>query len=240
MGARGIEVNTFTIAARDPQTGDFGICMATRSLAVGRICPYVRPHVGAVVTQATTDPRLGPLGIRLLELGYSAPKVLAELCASDDGIAHRQLAVIDMDGRVAAHTGARNHPWAGHQVGDGYVAMGNVLVGEQTVKGIAQGYEGSAGEPLAERLVRAIEGGRDAGGQHGGQRSAALLVTGDGLPFPEIDLRVDLHREPVGELRRIWEAYRPLIPYFRERLRNPDLPMAIDWLAARGLRYPEG
>lgn len=231
--------DTFTIAARDPDTGDFGICMATRSLAVGRLCPYLTPNLGAVVTQATTDPRLGPLGIKLLELGYSAPKVLQELVASDPGIAYRQLAVIDMDGHVAAYTGTSNHPWAGHHVGDQYVAMGNVLVGEQTVKAMVAAYESSAGETLAERLLRAIEAGRDAGGQHGGQRSAALLVSGP-LPFPEIDLRVDLHREPVAELRRVYDAYRPLIPYFRERLRNPDVPMAIDWLAARGLKYPEG
>lgn len=232
-------MDTFTIAACDERTGDLGICMATRSLAVGRLCPYIEPRLGLVVTQATTDPRLGPLGIKLLGLGYSAAKVLRELVESDPGIDYRQLAVIDMDGHVVAHTGKKNHDWAGHHIGDGYVAMGNVLVGEQTVKGMVAAYEGSAGQPLAERLLRAIEGGRDAGGQHGGQRSAALLVSGP-LPFPEIDLRVDLHREPVGELRRVYEAYKPLIPYFRERLTNPALPMAIDWLAARGVKYPEG
>lgn len=239
MSAPGIDVNTFTIVARCARTGAFGAAMATRSLAVGRICPYVRPHVGVVVTQATTDPRLGPLGIRLLEQGYSAPKVLRELQESDPGIDHRQLAVIDMDGRIAAHTGSRNHPWAGHRIGADHVAMGNVLVGERTVAAIAGAFEASAGEPLEERLLRGIEAGRDAGGQHGGQRSAALLVATD-LPFPEIDLRVDLNPEPVAELRRVFEAYRPLMPYFRARLADPTLPMASDWLAERGLAYPEG
>lgn len=239
MSATGFDVNTFTIAARSRTTGTVGVAIATRSLAVGRLCPFVRPGLGVVVIQATTDPRLGPLGLRLLELGYSAPKVLHELETSDPGIDYRQIAVIDADGHIVARTGTKNRPWAGHLVGEDYVAMGNVLVGERTVQAMASAFEASAGEDLDERLLRAIEAGRDAGGQHGGQRSATLVVGGR-LPFPEVDLRVDLHREPVGELRRIFEAFKPLIPYYHARLFDPSVPPAADWLEARGLKYPEG
>ncbi len=225
----GPEYCTFSIAAWCTRTGMLGMAIATRPIAVGSRCGFIQPGAGAVVTQATTDPRLGPLGLRLLALGLSAPKALREIEASDPHIEHRQLAVVDRDGGVAARTGAQNKPWAGHVEGRGFVAMGNMLVGPEVAHGIARAYEAARDAPLEDRLLAAIEAGRDAGGQHGGQHSAALLVYGSGA-YPYVDLRVDEHDEPIGELRRIFELYRPLIPYFYARPAEPTMPGQDEWL----------
>jgi uncharacterized Ntn-hydrolase superfamily protein len=223
---------TFSITAYDPSTGQFGVALCTRALSVGARCPFGKPGVGMCTTQASTDPRLGPLGVRLLELGFSAPKVIQELRASDPYIEHRQLAVVDRDGRGAAYTGTSNNDWAGHHIGDHYVAMGNYLVSERTVSAMVQAYESSADQELAERLVRAIEAGRDAGGQHEGQHSAALLVYYRD-EFAYYDVRTDEHPEPAGELRRLFEKLQPLAPYFSRRAADPTFMSEHDWLAQR-------
>ena len=227
-----IEFNTFTITARCPRTGALGVCMATGEMAVGSRVPHVRSRVGAVATQAMTDPRLGPLGLELLQLGYSAAKVVRELADSDPGIESRQIAVVDADGNAAARTGRDNRDWKGHHVGDGYVAMGNRIVGQSVVDAIAETFEASADEPLHERLMRAIEAGRDAGGQPDGQRSSGMLLCED-QRFPIVNLRADEHAEPVGELRRLLDMYTPLLPYYRARAANPNLGTYDEWLARR-------
>ncbi len=232
--ARDVEFNTFTSVARCTRTGALGIATATGEMAVGSRVPFAKAHVGAVATQAMTDPRLGPLALRLLELGFSAPKVLAELESSDPGIEGRQIAMVDADGRAVARTGANNRDWKGHRIGDGYVAMGNRILGADVVGAMAEAIEGSDTDALEERLMLAIEAGRDAGGQEGGQRSAGLLVVED-KPFPITNLRADEHIEPVAELRRILELYKPLIPYYRERAANPNLGTYDEWLKERGL-----
>lgn len=225
----GIHFSTFSITARCPRTGRFGVAITTHAIAVASRCPFVRANVGAVTTQSSTDPRLGPLGLNLLELGYSAGKVLREIEASDPYIEHRQIAVVDRSGKTAARTGRENRDWAGHREGDGYVAMGNVLVGERTCTAMAEAFEASAGEELEERLLRAIEAGRDAGGQHGGQRSSGLIVY-DREVYPRVDLRVDDHDEPVAELRRIFDLFRPLTEYWNLRAVDPTIGGAEDWL----------
>jgi uncharacterized Ntn-hydrolase superfamily protein len=222
---------TFSITARDPDTGQFGVALCTRALSVGARCPFGKPFVGMCTTQAHTDPRLGPLGVRLLELGYSAPKVIQELRASAPYIEHRQLAVVDRDGRVAAYTGTENQDWAGHVLGDNFVAMGNYLISERTVAAMVDAFQASSGEELAERLVRAIEAGRDAGGQHEGQHSAALLVYYRD-EFAYYDVRIDDHAEPAGELRRLFSKLRPLAPYFSLRAANPTFMSEKEWLAS--------
>lgn len=230
MRPPGVEFNTFTIAARCERTRRLGIGIATRSLAVGTRCSYIRPDTGVVVVQATSNPPLGYLGLKLLDLGYSAPKVLRELEASDVHLQYRQVAVIDGQGHAAAFTGSENRSWAGHVVKQNHVALGNVLLGEHVVKAISEAFESAVTEPLEERLLRGIEAGRDAGGQHGGQKSAALLVYGQ-PSYPEIDLRVDEHREPIAELRRIFDLYRPLVPYYNLHVTDPrGLPPYDVWL----------
>jgi uncharacterized Ntn-hydrolase superfamily protein len=230
MRPPGVEFNTFTIAARCARTRRLGIGIATRSLAVGTRCSYIKPDVGIVVVQATSNPPLGYLGVKLLEVGYSAPKVLRELEDSDIHLQYRQVAVIDALGHAAAFTGKDNRPWAGHLVKDNHVALGNVLLGEHVVKAMSAAFEAAPDETLEERLLRGVEAGRDAGGQHGGQKSAALLVYGQ-PSYPEIDLRVDEHKEPVAELRRIFDIYRPLVPYYNLHVTDPrGLPPYDVWV----------
>ncbi|MBI4336676.1 MAG: DUF1028 domain-containing protein [Chloroflexi bacterium] len=221
--------HTFSISARCPRTGRLGIAIATRAVAVASRCVHVAPNVGAVASQASTDPRLGILGLHLLRMGYSAPKVLQELAASDPHIEYRQLAVVDRDGRSAAHTGAKNLGWAGHVVKQDFVAMGNALVGGHVVEAMAHAFEASQAEDLEQRLLRSIEAGRDAGGQPGGQRSAGLLVY-DHEVFSRVDLRVDEHPEPIRELRRIFDLHLPSIEYYMLRPTDPTIPAEGEWL----------
>jgi uncharacterized Ntn-hydrolase superfamily protein len=228
---------TFSIIARCNRTGMFGIGIATRPMAIGAKCPFLRASVGGLVVQANGDPRLGPLGLRLLEMGYSAEKVLAEIASSDgaQNMTWRQMAVVDKDARTAVHTGSNNEPWAGHVLGKGFVALGNRLTSERTASAMGQAYEKSEGEELAERLVLALEAGRDAGGQVAGQHSAALLVVNK-KSYAWVDLRADEHDEPIGELRRLYGLYIPLIPYYDNRPSNPSMPRDDDWRKQTGIK----
>lgn len=223
---------TFAIAARCAETGQFGVGISTRAIAVSARCPFIAAGFGVVVTMARTDPRLGPLGLNLLRSGYSAPKVLEELAASDPNIEHRQVCVIDRDGNAVARTGAKNRNWSGAYTERDVVAMGNNLTSEETARAMFALWKKTEKQPLAERLLAAIEAGRDAGGQNGGQQSAGLHVF-DREPFyPYVDLRVDSHAEPVGDLRRIWEIYKPLAPYYYGRPGRPDeFGREEEWLA---------
>lgn len=212
---------TFAIAARCTKTGRFGVGIATLSPAVGGRCPHFAPNFGVVLTMAYTDPRLGHLGTELLKMSYSAPRVLKDLESSDANIEHRQLAVIDLDGNAVARTGARDNKWCGAHTEKNLVALGNNLTSERTVTSMVETYNTLAGETLEERLLRAIEAGRDAGGQNGGQLSAALVSYGTKV-YPYINLRVDVHDEPIGDLRRVYEAFRPYITYYYERPAEPE------------------
>ena len=228
----GLEHSTFTIIGRCARTGMLGICTTTRSLSVGSRVTHGRARVGVIAFQAVADPRMGYLAMRLFDLGYSAPKVVRELQDSDPHAEMRQIAAIDGDGNIAAVTGSKTRPWTGHQVRQHHAAMGNVLTSPQTVSAMTERFEATEAMPLEDRLLLAIEAGRDAGGQIGGQVSAALLVF-DTRSFPHVDLRVDAHDEPVGELRRVLEVYRPFIPYYNERASNPAIAPRTDWLDAR-------
>jgi uncharacterized Ntn-hydrolase superfamily protein len=226
-----VEFHTFTIVGRCARTQKLGIATATRSLAVGARVPHVRAYLGAVAIMAIADARLGQTALRLLETGYKAPSVIDELARLDPYAEYRQLAVLDGDGFAAARTGRHNRDWAGHHIGPDYVALGNVLTGEHVVATMEGAFKANAGEELEERLMRSLEAGREAGGQHGGQRSAALLVYDD-RPFAHVDLRVDVHVEPVGELRRVFDVYKPAIPYYNLRQVDARVPPLDDWLRA--------
>ena len=221
---------TFTIMARCPDSGRLGIATATRSLAVGARVPHIRSRLGAVSIMAIADPRLGDTALRFLETGYKAPNVIDALVAGDPYAEYRQLGVIDDDGFIAARNGKMNRDWTGYHIGDNHIALGNVLLGEHVLEAIESGFLADPGDPLEDRLMRGLEAGRDAGGQHGGQRSAAILVY-DAKPFAHVDLRVDIHDEPVGELRRVYDAFRPAIPYYNLRLVDARVPPLDDWLA---------
>jgi uncharacterized Ntn-hydrolase superfamily protein len=226
---------TFAIAARCAGTGRLGVAISTRSIAVSSRCPFIAPGLGLVVTMQRTDPRLGPLGLKLLGLGYSAKKTLDEIAASDPGIEHRQVCVIDRDGNAAARTGNKHRVWSGAFVEKNLVAMGNNLTSEKTAAGMRDAWHATEGKPLEERLLIALEAGRDAGGQNGGQHSAGLHSY-DREIYAYVDLRVDEHVEPIGELRRIFEAQKPLIPYYYGRPGQPDeYGREEEWLARQGI-----
>jgi uncharacterized Ntn-hydrolase superfamily protein len=227
----GIEFTTFSLIGRCSRTGMFGIAIATSEMAVGSRCVHVAPGVGAVITQASTDPRLGHLGLNLLRAGNSATQVLDELAASDQFVEHRQLGALDVQGGVAARTGSQNKSWAGHRTAPNVVVAANAVV-EGVADAMLEAFQKSPDASLWERLLNALESGKVAGGQPNGERSAALYVA-DREPYAAVDLRVDLHPHPVAALRRISDQYFPLIPYYNLRPVNPKLPPASEWLASR-------
>jgi uncharacterized Ntn-hydrolase superfamily protein len=232
----GIEFTTFSLIGRCARTGMVGIAIATSEMAVGSRCIHVAPGVGAVITQASTNPRLGHLGLNLLRAGHSAPRVVEEIAASDPFVERRQLGCLDLTGLGAARTGADNKPWAGHRVERDVVVAANAVVGPAVADDMLRTFQRHADLPLWERLLRALEAGKAAGGQPNGETSSGLHVV-DREPYATVDLRVDLHPEPVAELRRLAEAYFPLVPYYNLRPRDPNLPTAAEWLAAqRGAR----
>ena len=233
----GVERHTFTILARCPRTGALGVGIATYSLGVGGYCPAISPGAGVLSSQAFADPRLRPIGIRILEAGSAADKALKGMQDSDPYIDYRQIGIVDAQGGVAVHTGPKARTWAGHETGPAYVAMGNVLVGPQVVDAMARAFESSETEDLEERMLRSVEAGRDAGGQPEGQRSAALIVYRE-ESYPWMDLRVDAHLEPVDELRRVYELYRPMASYYYYlRPKDPaNTPTQQEWLKDQQLK----
>ena len=224
----GIEFNTFSIIGRCSRTGMLGIAITTSDITVGSRCPYVKSSVGAISTQASTDPSLGPFALRLLELGYSANGALQQLEASDPYIERRQLGIVDRNGNPAARTGEMNNPWAGHATGRDHVAMGNGLVGISVVQAMAGVFLEAPELDLEERLTRALEAGQQAGGEAQDAtpyHSAALLVYGSDT-FSRVDLRVDEHTTPVAELRRLLDIFAPKIDYFALRAGDPEAAQA--------------
>src|SRR5687768_1507064 len=228
----GIEFTTFSLIGRCARTGMLGVAIATSEMAVGSRCIHVAPGVGAVVTQANTNPRLGHLGLNLLRAGYSAPRVLDEIAAGDAFVERRQLGCLDVTGLTAARTGADNKPWAGHRVDRNVVVAANFVAGAGVADAMFDAFQKGTDVPLWERLLRALEAGKAAGGQPNGEISSGLFVV-DREPYAMVDLRVDLHPEPVAELRRLADAYFPLVSYYNLRPRDPNVPSAAEWLAAQ-------
>lgn len=204
---------TFSVAARCARTGQLGVAVSTAVPAVGAICPFVAPGVGAIATQSWVNPYLGIDGLTLLAQGLSAPEALARLIADDPGRKVRQVGIVDAAGRVAQHSGDDCTPWFGEASGDGFACQGNMLTGAEVIAAMAQSMEISAAEALDERLMRALEAGQAAGGDMRGRQSASLKIHGT-EEYPLLDLRVDAHEQPVAELRRVLEiARRQLLPF---------------------------
>ena len=224
---------TFSLIGRCERTGMFGIAISTSEMAVGSRCIHVAPGVGAIVSQASTNPRLGHLGLNLLRAGYSAPRALDEIAASDQFVERRQLGCLDVTGLGAARTGARNKPWAGHRVERNVVVATNAVVGAEVADSMFDAFKRGADLPLWERLLGSLEAGKAAGGQPDGETSSGLYVV-DRDTHPLVDLRVDLHATPVTELRRLADAYFPLVAYYNLRPRDPNVPPAAEWLAQQG------
>jgi uncharacterized Ntn-hydrolase superfamily protein len=214
---------TFSIAARCPRTGMLGVATSSKALSAGGLVPYIKPGVGAIASQSFVNPYLGIDGLVLLEQGLPAERALERLIETDPGRDVRQLAIVDRDSRVAAHTGSRCIPWAGHLLGGGYVCLGNILAGERVVAAMAEAYERSSEEDFQERLMRALEAGQEAGGDRRGRQSAGIKIYAS-EEYPWLDIRVDDHPDPVTELRRVLEVWkREEFPYLDEMptRRNP-------------------
>jgi uncharacterized Ntn-hydrolase superfamily protein len=204
--------STYSLVACDLARGEWGIAVESKFLAVGSVVPWAEPEVGAIATQALANVSYGPKGLELLRRGLSAEEVVEHLTEADNGRADRQLGVVDAEGRAASYTGSACLDWAGGTTGDCFAAQGNILVSEETVTALARTFEGTAGRPLAERLLEALAAAQRAGGDRRGQQSASLLVVKKGGGYGGtsdvmIDLRVDDHPAPVDELRRLYELH---------------------------------
>jgi uncharacterized Ntn-hydrolase superfamily protein len=200
-------VATFSIAACDLEAGQWGVAVQSKFLAAAAVVSWAEPG-GAVATQAYANPRYGPDGLALLRAGASAEEAVRRLTEADDGREHRQLGIVDAEGRSATFTGSECLDWAGGRTGLCYAAQGNILVSAATVDALAETFEGSAGRPLAERLLDCLAAAQEAGGDRRGQQAAGVLVVERdggyaGLSDVVVDLRVDEHERPIEELRRI-------------------------------------
>ncbi len=210
--ARAPIVATYSIVACDLEAEQWGVSVQSKFLSVGSVVPWADPHVGAIATQAYANPRYGPNGLDLLREGLSAQEVVDRLTEADEGRDHRQLGVVDGKGNAATYTGAECMDWAGGRTGAGYAAQGNILVSAETVDALAETFDASAGQPLAERLIDCLAAAQAAGGDSRGQQSSALLVVErDGgyarMSDVVVELRVEDHELPIEELRRIYKLH---------------------------------
>lgn len=204
--------HTYSIVARDPMTGQLGVAVQSHWFSVGSIVSWAEAGVGAVATQSFVDPSYGKLGLELMRAGKSAPETLRSLLAGDENRDVRQVAMIDAEGRVAAHTGAKNIQAAGHLVGRNYSVQANLMLNERVWPAMAKAFEATKGD-LADRMMAALEAAERAGGDIRGRQSAALVVvtgkpTGKAWTDRIFDLRVDDSPEPLKELRRLLTLQR--------------------------------
>ena len=193
---------TYSIVARDPATGHFGIAVASRFFAVGAVVPYMAGGVGAIASQAFISPLYGVDGMKMLQAGASAEDVVAAMTARDAGSHSRQLHVMDAAGRSAAFTGEKCIGWAGHLVAEGVSVAGNMLAGPEVLEATLAAYQAHSGADFADRLLAAMDAGEAAGGDKRGRQSAALRIV-RGEAYPWIDIRADDHPDPLAELRRL-------------------------------------
>ena len=220
-------IATFSIVAFDPETDSLGVAVQSKFLAVGSVVPWARAGAGAVATQAMANYNYGPRGLDLMSDGRSAGETVEALTSSDENREHRQVGVVDAQGRAATFTGSECFDWAGDVTGEHYAAQGNILVGKETVGAMAKAYEETHGD-LPTRLLSALDAGQGAGGDSRGKQSAALLVVREAGGYGGdndrvVDLRVDDHAEPIRELIRIRDLHTL---YFGETA--PEDVVAVD------------
>jgi uncharacterized Ntn-hydrolase superfamily protein len=205
------EVNTFSIVARDPATGELGVAVESKYFGVGSVVPWAKAGVGAVATQSLARLSYGSEGLRLMAEGKSPREALETLTTADEDRERRQVGMIDAAGKTAVFTGKGCMAWAGHREGENFTVQGNLLAGESVITEMAAAFESARkvkGSELADWLVAALQAGQAAGGDRRGQQSAAILVVrehgglgGEGDRF--IDLRVEDHPQPIDELARL-------------------------------------
>ena len=216
---------TWSILARD-ESGHFGVAIASRFFAVGALCVHSRRGVGVVSTQALMNPLYGPAALDLLAQGKSAADTVAALTAADAGRDQRQLHVLSAVGAGAAHTGASCVDWRGHQLHDNFSVAGNMLAGADVIEATAQAFTATQGQPLAVRLLAAMAAGEAAGGDKRGKQSAALRIHGD-EDYPQLDMRVDDHAEPIVELQRLYQISLERFQPFAACLAGRNDPVGV-------------
>jgi len=204
--------HTFSIVARDPESGEMGVAVQSHWFSVGSVVTWAEAGVGAVATQALVEVSYGPLGLALMRAGKSAPAALAALLAADEGREMRQVAMVDTSGRVAVHTGPHCIADAGHESGEGFSAQANMMAGPEVWPAMARAYREAQGD-LASRMLAALEAGQAAGGDVRGKQSAAMLIVkpvSTGRPWADavMELRVEDHSEPIQELGRLVNLQR--------------------------------
>ncbi|MFN3614502.1 MAG: DUF1028 domain-containing protein [Rubrimonas sp.] len=200
-----MRVNTYSIVARCARTGDLGAAVASAVPAVGAVCLWMRPGVGAVSTQSWANPYLAEATLDVMSEGVAPDKALARALQGDPARADRQIGAVGPSGGGAAFTGADCDGWAGHIEGDGFAAQGNMLTGPEVLHAMAGALAEDRDAPLELRLMRALEAAQAVGGDKRGRQSAAISVVGVEF-YPRVDLRVDEHPDPVAELRRVLDV----------------------------------
>ena len=200
-------VATFSIVACDLERRQWGVVTQSRVLAVGSIVPFAKAEVGAIATQSWANTTFGPNGLKMLSEAKSAQETLDTLLENDDDREHRQVAIVDRQGRIAHFTGDKCLEWAGAKTGNHYCCLGNILVGKEVVSDMAETFENTDGS-LADRMRAAMVAGQNAGGDRRGRQSAGMLIVQDkagysGFDDRYIDLRVDDHPRPIEELGRL-------------------------------------
>lgn len=200
---------TFSIAAWDRETGDLGVAVASKFLAVGAVVPWVEAEVGAIATQALANVAYGPDGLARLRVGEGAAAVVAALTGADEGIADRQLGIVDATGAACTFTGEACMDWAGGVAGDGYAIQGNILTGPEVVEAMERAWLEHEGAEFPDRLLHVLLEGDRAGGDRRGRQSAAILVKRKdagygGATDQLVDLRVEDHPDPCVELLRLY------------------------------------
>ena len=216
---------TWSLVARDP-TGALGVAVASRFFAVGALCPHAASGIGALATQALVNPMYAQASLEALARGHAPRDIVHALTRADAGRDHRQLHLIDAQGRIAAHTGSACIEWCGQHTGRNYSVAGNMLAGPRVLEDTAAAYEAGSNLPFAERLITALAAGQAAGGDKRGKQAAALLICTTEA-YPALDLRVDDHENPIVELRRLYakslERFQPFVACLPSR----DRPAGI-------------
>ncbi|MCX8106672.1 MAG: DUF1028 domain-containing protein [Ignavibacterium album] len=237
--------HTYSIVARDPETGEMGVAVQSHWFSVGSIVSWGEAGVGVIATQSFVNPSFGQRGLEMLKQGMTAQEVVDLLIASDEGRDFRQLAIVDAKGNSAAYTGSKCIPEAGHIVGDNYSVQANLMLSNLVWSEMSKAFESTDG-PLAERLVAALEAAENVGGDIRGKQSAAILVvkgeaTGKLWEDRYIDLRVEDNPDPISEIKRLLKVFRAY-----EHMNNGDLAveknemkLAMDHYSAAMKMFPE-
>ena len=217
---------TYSIVARCPKSGRFGVAVASHSICVGLYCDgAVRSRTGATFTQGSFRHANNRLAMNLVEQGHTAKSAMNELLANDAHPDYRHIAIVDREGAALVHAGGQLGSGAFHIVGEGYVVLGDGVTGVDVVNAMSAAFLATEGGELEERFFEVLEKGRDAGGIKGGggtlpARSVAAVVFGN-RDFSDLDLRVDMHADAVSELRRLYAQYKPHEAYYLQRALSP-------------------